>query len=108
MLAAVRAELERDPLSRPMAYWSVVAARGTGDLDGAWNAAVTGWIRAGSQPEGKPLRSDLDRFVTQTLIPERAQSRTVQRLDAKATQAEIASMTEEWRALSEHWRPVPP
>ena len=69
MLSAVRGELERDPLSRPMAYWLVVAARGSGDFDGAWNAAVTGWIRTGAQPEGQQLRSDLDRFVTQTLIP---------------------------------------
>ena len=89
MLSAVRAELERDPLSRPATYWLVVAARGTGDFDGAWNAAVAGWIRAGAQPEGQQLRSDLDRFVTQTLIPERAQSRTGQRLDAKATMSEI-------------------
>ena len=108
MLTAVRAELERNPLSRPMAYWAVVAARGTGDFDGAWNAAVTGWIRAGAQAEGKPLRGDLDRFVTQTLIPERAQARTGQRLDAKVTQAEIASLTEEWRSLSEHWQPAAP
>src|SRR5688572_8180965 len=49
MLSAVRGELERDPLSRPTAYWVVVAARGAGDFDGAWNAAVTGWIRTGAQ-----------------------------------------------------------
>ena len=104
MLSAVRAELERDPLSRPTAYWVVVAARGAGDFDGAWNAAFTGWIRAGAQPEGQQLRSDLDRFVTQTLIPERAQARIGQRLDSKATQAEIAALTEQWRALAEQWQ----
>jgi hypothetical protein len=104
MLSAVRGELERDPLSRPAAYWLVVAARGTGDFDGAWNSAVTGWIRAGSQSEGQQLRSDLDRFVTQTLIPERAQARTGQPLDAKATLLEISALTEQWRALGEQWR----
>ncbi len=83
MLSAVRDELERDPLSRPTAYWVVVAARGAGDFDGAWNAAFTGWIRAGAQPDRQQLRDDLDRFVTQTLIPERAQARTGQRLDAQ-------------------------
>jgi hypothetical protein len=103
MLTAVRGELERNPLSRPSAYWSVVAARGIGDVDGAWNAAVTSWIRAGSQPEGNQLRVDLDRFVTQTLIPERAQARTGKRLDANATEAEIRAQTEQWRALTEHW-----
>ena len=104
MYSAVRLELERDPLSRPTAYWVVVAARGAGDFDGAWNAALAGWIRAGSQPEAQQLRSDLDRFVTQTLIPEKAQVRTGQRLDAKATQAEIGTLTEQWRALTEFWR----
>lgn len=108
MLSAVRAKLERDPLSRPTAYWVVVAARGAGDLEGAYNAAVTSWIRAGLQAEGEQLRSDLDRFVTQTLIPERAQARTGQRLDAKATLAEIATLTEEWRAVGQLWRSATP
>ncbi len=108
MLTAVRGELERDPLSRPGTYWLVVAARGTGDLDGAWNAAVAGWIRAGAQPEGQQLRSDLDRFVTQTLIPERAQSRSGQRLDAKATISEIELMTADWRTVTGHWEVKPP
>ena len=108
MVSAVRTELERDPLSRPTAYWLVVAARGAGDFEGAWNAAFTGWIRAGPQPDGTQLRSDLDRFVTQTLIPERAQARTGQRLDAKVTQAEMTIQTTEWRALAERWRPAAP
>jgi hypothetical protein len=104
MLSDVREELERNPLSRPASYWLVVAARGAGNLDDSWNAAVAAWIRAGSQAEGKQLRGDLDRFVTQTLIPERAQARTAQRLDAKPTQTEIATLTEQWRALADHWR----
>jgi hypothetical protein len=104
MLSAVRGELERDPLSRPTAYWVVVASRGAGDFDGAWSAAVTGWIRTGAQPDGQQLRSDLDRFVTQTLIPERAQARTGQRLDAKATLGEISALTDQWRAIGEQWR----
>jgi tetratricopeptide (TPR) repeat protein len=99
----VALEFERNPLSRPATYWAVVAARGAGDLDAAWGAAVAGWIRAGGQPEGRHLRGDLDRFVTQTLIPERAQARTGQRLDAKATLAEIAALTDEWRAVTALW-----
>jgi hypothetical protein len=104
MLKAVRDEVGRNPLSWPASYWLVVAARGAGDLDGAWNAAVTGWIRAGSHQDGKHLREDLDRFVTQTLIPERAQARTGQRLDDAVTEAEITALTEQWRALAEHWQ----
>ena len=105
MLSAVRNELERNPLSWPASYWLVVAARGAGNLDDSWNAAITAWIRAGSQPEGVSVRGDLDRFVTQTLIPERAQARTGQRLDSKTAETEIAAQTEQWRALVEHWRP---
>ena len=104
MYAAVRDELERNPLSTTMSYWTVVAARGAGELDSAWNSAVASWIRGGSQPDGKQLRTDLERFVTQTLIPERAQARTGQRLDSKPTQAEIAAQTEQWRAIVDLWR----
>jgi HAMP domain-containing protein len=103
MHAAVRLELERNPLSRPATYWAVVAARGAGDIESAWNTAVAGWIRAGGQPDGQQLRGDLERFVTQTLIPERAQARTGQRLDTKATIAEIAELNEEWQALTTRW-----
>jgi len=104
MQTAVREELDRDPLSRPATYWSVVARRGAGDLDGAWNAAVAGWIRSGAQQDARNFRADLDRFVTQTLIPERAQMRTGQRMDAKATATEIAALTEEWHALTDRWK----
>jgi hypothetical protein len=104
MLSGVRSELHRNPLSWPASYWLVVAARGAGDLDTAWNAAVASWIRAVSQREGQQHRDDLERFVTQTLIPERAQARTGQRLDTKTTQVEIAALTEQWRALAEQWR----
>ena len=99
---AVR-ELDRNPLSRPATYWIVVSARGAGDLDAAWGAAVAGWIRAGGPPGGQRLRFDLDTFVTQTLIPERAQARTGQRLDARTTLMEISALTDEWRALTLRW-----
>lgn len=105
LLTSVRQELERNPFSRPTGYWVVVAARGAGDLEGAWNAAVTGWVRAGSEPDGAQMRSDLDRFVTQTLIPERAQARTSQRLDSRATQADVAAQTEQWRTVAQQWKP---
>jgi hypothetical protein len=104
MHSALRDELDRNPLSRPATYWSVVATRGTGDLEGAWNAAIAGWVRAGNHPNANSLRVDMERFVTQTLIPERAQSRTGQRLDAGATTGAIASMTEAWRAVTGRWK----
>jgi hypothetical protein len=101
--ADARLEMERNPLSRPATYWTVVALRGAGDLNAAWDAAAAGWIRSGSQPESTQLRTDLDRFVMETLIPERAQARTGQRPDAKPTATEIAEMTEEWRAIGARW-----
>ena len=101
--AAVKVETDRNPLSRAAAYWTVVAMRGCGELDTAWNAAIAGWILSGAEPDGAQLRTDLDRFVVQTLIPERAQARTGQRLEATTTAFEVTSMTEEWRALASRW-----
>ena len=106
MYAAIREELARNPLSRPAIYWSVVALRGLGDLDGAWNAAIAGWIRAGAQ--ATQFRAELERFVLQTLIPERAQSRTGQRLGSKVTIGEIASLSEVWRETIGRWAPESP
>ena len=66
-------ELRQDPGSAPANYWLAAASRGTGDLDRAWDAAMAGWIRATLAPEtADTLRSDLDRLVTQALVPERA------------------------------------
>ena len=96
-------ELGRNPLSRPANYWAVVALRGAGHLDAAWSAAIAGWIRGGDQDEGRQLRNDLDTFVRQTLIPERAQARTGQRPEAKTTATETASLTEEWRVVTSRW-----
>jgi tetratricopeptide (TPR) repeat protein len=101
--ADARGELERNPFSRPATYWTVVSARGVGDLDEAWNAAITGWIRMSGQPDGQQLQADLETFVTRTLIPERAQARTGQRPDAKPTMTEISAMNEEWRAVIGRW-----
>src|SRR5205085_5107436 len=55
-----RHELERNPFSPPATYWTVVSLRGMGDLDGAWNAAVAGWVRMSGHPEGRQFQSDLD------------------------------------------------
>jgi hypothetical protein len=96
-------ELERDPASRAATYWIVAALRGTGELDRAWNAAIAGWIRAGAMVRADELRADLDRLVVQTIIPERAQARTGQRLDAANTAAAIATMTAEWRGVTGRW-----
>src|SRR5258705_1432743 len=66
------AELRRDPGSAPANYWRAVAARGSGDLDTAWDAAVAAWVRAALGPAGSQLRSDIYRLGTEAIIPERA------------------------------------
>jgi hypothetical protein len=69
----MRNELGRSPSSSAAAYWAAAAARGQGDLQGAWDAAEAGWVRAAMDEDGgAALREDLNRLVEDALIPERA------------------------------------
>jgi len=93
------AELRRDPGSAPANYWRAVAARGAGDLDTAWDAAVAAWIRATLGPEATQLRTDIDRLVSEAIIPERARSR------AGLVQADAAeSLRNQWNLIKEQWK----
>ncbi len=93
------AELRRDPGSAPANYWRAVAARGAGDLDTAWDAAVAAWIRATLGPEASQLRADIDRLVSEAIIPERARSR------AGREQADPAeSLRSQWNVIKEQWK----
>jgi len=91
----MEAEMRQDPGNAVAAYWLAVVARTGGDAAGAWRAAVTGWVRAILHPESAgALRADLDRLVTEGLIPERA------REDPEAA----AGLAAQWSALKEQWR----
>jgi len=93
-------EIQRDPGSPVANYWLAVAARGTGDIDGAWNSAVAAWVRSTLSPDTTSrLRDDLDRLVTQALIPERA--RTVA---AREPQEAVAALTIEWELIKQQWK----
>lgn len=93
-------EIQRDPGSPVANYWLAVAARGAGDLDGAWNSAIAAWVRSTLSPETTAsLRDDLDRLVTQALIPER--SRT---LVARDPQEAVATLSTEWALLKQQWK----
>jgi hypothetical protein len=92
-------ELHSEPGSAVANYWMVVATRGTGDLDRAWDAALAGWVRASLGSDAVALRVELDRVVTEALIPERARTRPV-REQADAT----ASMRAEWEQIKSAWR----
>ena len=92
-------ELRYDPGSAPANYWLAVGARGAGDVDAGWDAAVAAWVRAPLGPGTEQLRSDLDHFVTEVLIPERARAhRARDQVDATDT------MRAQWESVKEQWK----
>jgi tetratricopeptide (TPR) repeat protein len=99
MLRRIEEESHHDPHSMVAAYWLVVAARGVGDIDRAWNAAIAGWVRATSaNPRAVELRADLDRYVVQVIIPERAR-----RPSAGEDGSRAEALRTEWAALKDLW-----
>lgn len=95
----MEAELRRDSASGPANYWLAAAARAAGDLDRAWSAASAGWIRAALAPDrGVALRADLDRLVTQAIIPDRAA-----RLPPRERKQAQAGMVAEWETFKTRW-----
>lgn len=91
-------ELRHDAGSRVANYWLVAAARGAGDTERAWDAAIAAWIRAGLSADGAVLRGDLDRLVTTALVTERARQRPAR----EQSQAQ-AAYTAEWEAVKQQW-----
>jgi hypothetical protein len=93
-------ELREDPGNTVANYWLAVAARGIGDVDRAWGAAVAAWVRSTLKPESaETLRTDLDRLVIQALIPERARARSAQQ------QPELlAALRAEWDLVKQQWK----
>ncbi len=87
-------ELRRDPGSVPANYWLAVAARASGDLDTAWDAAVAAWVRATLSPASVQLRADVDRLVMEVLIPERAR---VRRETTDVLRAQWNTVKEDWK-----------
>jgi hypothetical protein len=92
-------ELRADPGSATANYWLVAGARGAGDLDRAWDAAIAGWVRAGLGAESSDLRAELDRLVSTALIPERARTRPVR----EQTDA-LAALRAEWEQVKSAWQ----
>ena len=93
-------ELRRDPGNPVANYWLAVAARGAGDVERAWDAAVAAWVRSTLTPESaETLRTDLDRLVTQALIPERTRSR-----GASEQASAQAALQTEWELVKQQWK----
>lgn len=98
--ARMERELRDDPSSAVAGYWRVVAARGTGDLDLAWSAAVSAWVRSTLNPAtSSQARADLDRIVAQALIPERARTHP-----ARDVLDPVALLTAEWDLVKDRWK----
>jgi hypothetical protein len=92
-------ELKRDPASVPANYWLAAAARAAGDLDRAFAAASAGWIRAMLLGDrGVALRADLDRLMTQAIIPDRAA-----RLPQRERRSAATTMTADWENFKKSW-----
>ena len=93
-------ELRDEPASSVANYWLAVAARGGGDVERAWDAAVAAWVRATLDPaSSEALREDLDRLVTQALIPDRVRGRPArEQADAQA------ALRAEWDLVKAQWK----
>jgi len=73
MRARLEDELATHPGSGAASYWLAAASRAQGDLQGAWDAAQAGWVRAPlATDHGEALRADLDNLVLNVIAPERA------------------------------------
>lgn len=92
-------ELALNDRSAVATYWLAAAARGAEDISRAWGAAISGWIRAASMPDrGAALRADLDRLVTQVILPERAR-----RLSPNDPGSAMAGLRQEWEKIKKDW-----
>jgi len=92
-------ELRRDPASAAAGYWIAAAARGSGDLDRAWSAAMAGWVRATlAHDRGEALRADLDKLVNEGIIPDRAA-----KAPARERRQMQATLTSDWEAFKRQW-----
>jgi tetratricopeptide (TPR) repeat protein len=92
-------ELHGDVAATVASYWLAAAARSSGDIERAWDAAIAGWVRVsqlGSRGDG--ARRELDALVTQAIIPDRARL-----VSPPSPEAAAASMRSQWEALKKAW-----
>jgi hypothetical protein len=92
-------ELRGDAGATVASYWLAAAARGSGDIERAWDAAIAGWVRVSQLGQrGAGARGELDALVTNAIIPDRARSIAPDSPDVAA-----ASMRTQWAALKKAW-----
>lgn len=87
-------ELTREGGAIEASYWLPAAALGAGDATRAWQAATAGWIRTSFAVDGgAAVRQDLDRLVTEAIVPERV------RRESRSA----AALVEEWEQAKGDW-----
>jgi hypothetical protein len=92
-------ELHGDAGAMAASYWLAAAARGAGDLERAWDAAIAGWVRISQLgPGAAGARGELDALVIRAIIPDRARVVSPALPDAAA-----ATMRSQWEALKRAW-----
>lgn len=101
LTSRMRVHLGRYPDSSAASYWLPAAALARGDLELAWDLALSSWVRSTLAPDkGATLRADLDRLVTQALIPER-----VKRLAGEPDAAGAGTrFSAEWDEAKGRWK----
>ena len=88
-------EVTGHPGSATAGYWLAAAARSQGDLQGAWDAAEAGWVRASLATDGgAALRTELDQLMLIAIVPERARALAQSPDDVRQT----------WEQFKERWR----
>lgn len=95
----IRARMEEELASHSgsgaAAYWVAAAARAQGDLQGAWDAAQAGWVRAPLAADGgAALRADLDLLMVRGIVPDRA----------KALAQPAETLRTQWEQFKEKWK----
>jgi len=106
VLERMTEEIGEYPGSTAAGYWMAAAARASGDIEGAWHAALAGWLRATlADDRGAALRADLDRLVLQAIIPERASKAVKIDVPARADLVKDAqaAMIAEWDTFKKAW-----
>ena len=92
-------ELRNDAGATVASYWLAAAARGAGDIERAWDAAIAGWVRVSQLgPRGAAARTELDTLVTQAIIPDRARV-----ISPTSPEMVAETMRSQWNALKKAW-----
>ncbi|MGH9383649.1 MAG: hypothetical protein ACRD2N_05120 [Vicinamibacterales bacterium] len=93
-------ELAHNPGSGAAGYWSVVAARGSGDAAAAWDLAIASWVRARlAGKRAASLRADLDKLVLEGIIPD-----LVRTIPADRRDQEMSLLRAEWELIKQRWK----